>query len=403
MTIHLDSPEGCVRYRYTDLPGIAREAKEYGIGALQIIGWAWDGQDGAEPWQGTNPRLGTRDEFKEVIREIEGMGIRVLLMCKFKWADRSAKGFEKELLPYTLKDMFGNPVYFDGYGYQTMSQFMAGGSRRVGAGMCHLSEGFRNIALHEFKKILDLEPSGILYDELSNHMLLCFDTTHGHKSGESNFKGSLMLAEEFYNAAREANVQFLMAGEGPNDYLSQFYPINYIRTWDGSSHGEPIHIPAWKCMNPDMKFATCISGWDDREMVNQCLVYGYIMNYEPYHFKGRLSNFPDTVEYGQNAQQIRRRLRDYIWLGKFMHVKGVNVESIGPDTEYMYSVYKHSSNGKKAIVIANQGHEEELIVMVTIPGSPNKYLIHEPGLEKETHSDGPVTVPPRSLVVLVQH
>ena len=58
LTLHMNSPEGCTRYRYNELFDIAKEAKDKGVGALQILGWASDGQDGAEPYQNTDCRLG---------------------------------------------------------------------------------------------------------------------------------------------------------------------------------------------------------------------------------------------------------------------------------------------------------------------------------------------------------
>ena len=31
---------------------------------------------------------------------------------------------------------------------------------------------------------------------------------------------------------------------------------------------------------------TAVTGFNDRNMVNQCLMYRYIISYEPYNFKG---------------------------------------------------------------------------------------------------------------------
>lgn len=401
MTLHINSPEGCCRYRYSQLPEIMHEAKENGVGALQLIGWARDGQDGAEPYQDIDPRLGTREELKEAIRKIENLGIRVLLMCKFKWADQSVPEYEKELHPHTLKDIYGNDVFFGGYAYQTMLQFLEGGSRRTGAGLCHLAEGYRKLALREFKKIVDLGSSGILYDELANHMVLCFDGNHGHRCGESNFKGSLKLADDFYNYAQSVNGDFLLAGEGPNDHLSQYYSVNYIRTGDGNG-GESVHTPAWKYMNPDMKLATCLTGWDDREMVNQCLVCGYIINHEPYNFKGRLSDFPDTVAYGRKALALRKKLRDYIWDGKFCDTIGASVIPQDAGSGYIWSVFENRVNGKKAVVIANMSLDIPLTGKVMLENGSGSFLEYIVENDAAVQSNGEVEIPPRSLNVLVE-
>jgi hypothetical protein len=326
-----------------------------------------------------------------------------LLMCKFKWADRAIEEFTKEILPYTLKDMYGNYVQFQGYSYKTMAQHLDGGSRRDGAGLCHHNEGFRKLALREFNKILDLGSSGILYDELSNTMLLCFDQSHGHRMGDCHYKGSLMLAEEFYNAAKERNKDFVMAGEGTNDPMSQYYPINYVRTWkDAAWFSEGEHKAAWKYLNPDMKIAACLIGWDDREIVHQCIAYGYIINYEPYNFKGRISDFPTTVAYGQKAQALRKRLWDYIWLGKFTDTVGAKLEVEGGGGEYIYTVFENRSNSKKAVVVANQGHKGELHGKLTLDNGSKEFSVYNMENECVTNSDGNITIAPRSLLVLIE-
>lgn len=402
MTLQINSPEGCCQHRYTELPEIVREAKEKGVQLLQLIGWARDGQDGAEPYQDIDPLLGTFDELKQAIEEIEEMGVIVLLMCKFKWVDHSIPEFKEEMHQHTLKDMYGNYVQFNGYSYQTLAQQLNGGSRRSGAGMCHLSEGYRKLALREFYKILELGSSGILYDELSNNMLLCFDSSHGHRLGDSHYKGSIKLAEEFYQAAKERNSEFLLAGEGTIDPMSQFYPVNYVRTWNNAWMGDGEHTPAWKYMNPDMKIVTCLTGWDDRETVHQALTYGYIINYEPYNFKGRIRDIPRTVAYGQKAQTLRRKLWDYIWNGKFSHIVGAKVDTQNDNFEFIYSVFENKSNGKRAVVLANQSGKKELKAVVKLDSGVKTFELYNIENDNVIKCEGSLNLEPRSIVILVE-
>jgi hypothetical protein len=400
ITLHINSPEDCCRYRYTDLPELMRDAKKGGVKVLQLIGWARGGQDGDEPYQDTDPRLGTKEELKAAIREIEEMGIHVLPMCKFKWADQSTKEFKEELMPYTLKDIHQNPVQFGGYGYQTLLQNVAGGSRRSGFGLCHLSKEYRKIALRELRKILELEPSGIMYDELANPMLLCFDPSHGHRPGACHHVGSLDLAKEFYEEGKKRNPDFFMAGEGPNDAMSQYYLGSYLRSFDGGS--EPIHTPIWKYLNPDLYIATCLVGSDDREMVNQCLTYGYAINYEPYNFKGKVSDVPKTKDYILSALDLRRKLKDTIWNGRFRHTQGVSVELVGNSAEFIYSLFENRNTGDKAVVIANQERERSILVKPALKDGGSFSHLYFVGEETVCTPGETITVPPRSCCVLTQ-
>ena len=337
MTLHINSPEGCCRYRYNDIVEVAKEARQSGVQLLQLIGWAKDGQDGAEPLQDTDDRLGTHAELKEAIRQIEALGIRVLLMCKFKWMDASVKS--PDLLIHTAKDMYGNPAQFPGYAYQTLTQQLFGASRRSGATLCQSSSAFRRFALNEFAKIVDLGPSGILYDELMNDRLLCFDPQHDHAYGESNLKGEMLMADEFHRYITGRKLDFLLAGESPTDALSQYYPVTYVRTED-KRWGDQTHRPVLRYINNDIKVATCLTGFDDREMVNQCMVFGYIINYEPFNFKGRMSDMPDTARYGLQALRLREKLKKLIWEGRFLHTQGAAVETEEQDIEFIYSVFQ---------------------------------------------------------------
>lgn len=62
----------------------------------------------------------------------------------------------------------GEPYENPGYGYLTPTS-LAGINRRRFAVMCPLSEDYRKIAVKEFKKILALGASGMLFDEVCHH------------------------------------------------------------------------------------------------------------------------------------------------------------------------------------------------------------------------------------------
>lgn len=392
MTLQMNSPVDDVRYRYTDLPAIAREAKEAGVGAIQLIGWTKDGQDGNEPFQDYEPRLGTYEELQAGIAAAEAMGVHMLLMCKFNWADQTVPGYEK-MRRHAALDRNGNPFPFAGHAYQTLSSLMRYKVRN-GVVLCHLSPDFRRDALAELDKILALKPSGILYDELIPGYT-CFSPEHDHGYGECAMNGSLILARDFYERAREALPEFLLAGEGVEDRVSRYYAVNYIRSSDGYYWANP-HIPVWKYMVPSMRFATCLTGYDDREMLNQCLAYGYIANYEPRHFKARLSEAPLTVAYGRRIQALRRRLRDYIWCGIFRDTRGAALRLSDGGRRSYYTVFEHRDGKGKAVVIVNDSTDGDLQVTMEQAGT-----VYTPEAASPAAFRGEWTVPPRSAAVIV--
>ena len=76
---------------------------------------------------------------------------------------------------------------------------------------------------------------------------------------------------------------FLYAGESCTDWQLSEYHLSYHRS-------EALdHVPLMRFLRPDALLMTAVTGFDDRNMVNQCLLYRYVVSYEPYNFKGRLS------------------------------------------------------------------------------------------------------------------
>lgn len=398
MTLHIADHEGKVRYRFTELPLIAKKAKEDGVKAIQLIGWATGGQDGDEPYQDINPLLGTREELKDSIRQIEDMGIKVLLMCKLKWCDATTEGFKEELEPLVARDMHGLPFYFGGYGYQSVTGLLktvgSGGSRRRGYAMCQSSKEYQNIALREFKKIVELGSSGILYDELCVEYHFCYDTNHNHRFGECLLKGHMEIAKMFKDYAKSVRKDFMFAGEGPIDRQAEIYTTNYLRSW------EPNSTPAYRYTLPDVRPATCITGWDDREMINQCITYGYVINYEPYNFKGTTADIPLTVEYGKKANELRMKLREFLWDGEFCYRLGAEVNEVSGNGNYIYGIYKNKE-GKKAVAISNQSPEKTAEFDVILDNGKTKFSLFTVD-SSDGLADKRITVPPRSLVILVE-
>lgn len=401
LTLQMDTPEGDARHRYTDLPSIAAECLAHGVGAIHLIGYNNGGQDRNVPFIDPNPLLGTYDELKSAIRECEAMGVRIILFFKIGWANLDLPNFERDVLPHACKDMRGNPVSAGGWDYSTIANAM-GYSRYKGVQLCHNSSASRAFLMKELRKLLALGASGLQCDEVLQNSP-CFDRTHDHPYGEPGPNGSLKAAAETWEIATAHNANFLMAGEGSTDPMTQYYRINYIRTAD-RYYWAGRHIPAWKFMDPDARFAACIVGFDDRELINQCLTFGYIFCYEPLNFKGRLHNFPLTIAYGQKAQALRRRLRDFLWHGRFCHTEGGNISPSDPSLSHMWSIHENRTTGKRAIVIANEDTTRELTVTAQLADRPDaSFCVHTvEEIEGRPLDGNTVTIPARSLAVLVE-
>lgn len=71
-----------------------KEYAQYGVKAVQLIGWNIGGQDRGDPSQDTDPHLGTWREFHDAIAEVQGLGVNVILFGKLNWADVTTEWYK---------------------------------------------------------------------------------------------------------------------------------------------------------------------------------------------------------------------------------------------------------------------------------------------------------------------
>ena len=352
--IHINSPEDELRIKYKDLPKIGEECKKYGVKAIQLVGWNHGGQDRGNPYHDTDPRLGTFEELKQAIREIQEMGVKVILFSKFTWADQANEDFKEVYEKLAIKNPYDNYYVYEGYQYMTLSQLADVSTRRL-VPMCFGSEEYMEICKREFQKCVDLGADGILFDECQHHSpaLCCFDTSHGHRYGEMCFKWDEKLIEGFREIVK--GKEFLFAGESLYDFQHNYYDLSYTRTWGRD------HKPVTRMIRPDCNIMSAVIGFNDREMINQCLLNKYIISYEPYMFKGMLSDYPLTVAYGNKMDKLRTDLREYFWDGTFMEKQGGTVSLANGEVLDSYTVYD-GTNGKQGMIICNYSDQPITVI-----------------------------------------
>jgi hypothetical protein len=392
MQLQINSPEDELRMRFTDLPRVGEECARHGVKAIQLVGWNEGGQDQGNPSHDPDPRLGTFQEFKAAIAEIQAMGVKLILFAKFTWADRATERFRKELHKLAVKDPYGDYYLHAGYQYQTATQFLDINTKRL-IPMCFHSEEYMRLCDQEFTKILDLGADGFLFDECLHHAstLCCFDESHGHRYGAPVYANDNLLIERFARMAIRKKPDFLFAGEACYDREMAVYHLSYHRSEN------KLHVPLSRYSLPRSQYMTAVTGFNDRNMVAQCLLYRYIISYEPFNFKGRLEDFPLTLEYGKKMDALRSELRDYFWDGEFRHELGATVECRGV-AHHPFSVFLNARNGKPGLVVANY-EDEEVEVSARVQNSAlSKWRTIEDPLWRSFC--GNVRIPARSCVVI---
>lgn len=393
--IHINSPEDELRTRFTDLVKIGEECARHGVKAIQLVGWNDGGQDQGNPSHDPDPRLGTFAELKQAIADIQKLGVKLILFAKFTWADRATERFRSELVRQAIKDPYGDYYHYQGYQYQTATQLLDINTKRL-IPMCFLSEEYLRICDAEFRKTVELGADGILFDECLHHSpaLLCFDPEHGHRPGAPVYANDRLLIHNFAKIALPANPEFLFAGEACYDWELEAYHLSYHR----SENTE--HIPLSRYMLPFAPLMTAVTGFDDRNMVNQCLLYRYIISYEPYNFKGRLDDYPETLQYGKQMDALRSELRNFFWDGEFRHEVGAQVTVEGKP-HHPYAVFHDHAGGQAAVVVANYSEDTAIVAQVVLESGQalSRYRLVDDAAWQPVGAG--VRVPPRSAAVVL--
>lgn len=394
LQFQMNSPEGERRVRFADLPAIAAECAEAGIGTIQLVGWNEGGQDQNNPCHDADEALGGPDELVRAIEGCHRLGVRIVLFSKFTWADRATQRFRDELVDLAVKDPYGDYYMHPGYRYQTVTQLLDINTKRL-VPMCFGSERYLQICEEEFDKVVGYGADGMLYDEAQHHgpALLCFDPDHGHPVPYPVYSDDRQLIARLRRRPGVGQ-EFLFAGEAPYDWMFEEYELGYLRSEN------PNHIALSRYLRPGVQLMTAVTGFDDRNMINQCLLYRYVMSFEPYNFKGRPTDAPDTIRYGRQASALRSELREWLWDATFVDTVGVSAVRSDGRPHHPATGFRHS-DGRLAALVANYS-DEPVQVSVSLDGSSvsdHQFRVVD---RPDWHQLGSaLDLPPRSAAVIL--
>ena len=317
--------------------------------------------------------------------------MKLILFAKPVFADMSRDFYKEVLYKYACIDPWGNAYESGSFGYNTPPS-LAGINRRRRAIMDVCCQEYRDISTHEFEKILALGASGWLFDEVLQHngVAYNFSADHGYNPPGFLFASDIPLVKQFRAAADKTNPDFLFAGEGPGDWLMPYYVVGYYRIGLGTRH-------ALRYIDSATPLMAAVRGVDARDEINLCLLYRYIIEYEPYNFKGHVTDFPLTLEYGKKVDALRRKYQPWIWNAEFRDNLGANVTA---DGSVRHTVYRRS-DGKRAVIVVNLEQAKPITANLDLP-SPGTLVAATPEEPDAKPFPGSLQIPARSVVVVME-
>jgi hypothetical protein len=389
--LQIDSPEQDFRVPYTNLISYAQQCADNGVAAIQLVGWNNWGQDGGDPAQDIEPGLGTWQELHDFVAQSQAKGVNIILFAKLNWADLTMPRYTNEFYKYECIDPAGKRYEQGGYQYFTPTQLSNIGVHRR-AVMDFSDPEYRDVATKEFEKILALGSAGWLWDEVCHHASVLYNYAPGHGYNPPGYiyGGDMPLGAQLRAAADKVSPDFLFSGEGPEDWLTQYFPLSYFRINIDS-------VPVCRYIDSQEPLMVAVVGYDDREMLNLILMDRYIIEYEPQNFKGYLEEYPLTLAYGKKIDALRRKYKEYLWDATFRDTLGANVTS---DGNSHYSVFVTAS-GKRAVVVVNMEYSKAITARVELP-NPGKLLMASPEHPDTEPTDGTLNIPARSAIVVME-
>ncbi len=392
LQLQIDGAEQDYSIPYRELPKYIDECAVNGVTAIQLVGWEIGGQDGGDPSLSTDPGLGTWDELHQAILHARSKGVKMILFGKPIWADMTTEYTKKVLYQYATTDPFGIPYEQGGYSYTTPTQ-LAGINNRRRYVMDVQCQTYRDIATKEFQKTVDIGAAGWLFDEVCHHgpVDYSFSEGRGYQPPSYTYGGDMPMARQFRDAADKTDPDFIFAGEGPQDWLMQYYPVSYFRINAGSR-------AVCRYIDSQAPLLVAVTGFDDREMLNLILLNRYIISYEPYNFKGHVTDFPLTLAYGKRIDALRAKYREYLWDAEFHDTMGAKVTCA--DGSPHHSVFVTRS-GKRAVVVVNLEQNKSIGVTIDLP-NPGKLAVVTPDQPEQQPTNGTLQVPARCAAVILE-
>ncbi len=391
LQLQIDGAEQDYSIKYRELPKYIDECAANGVTAIQLVGWEIGGQDGGDPCLDTDPGLGTWEELHQAIQYARSKGVKMVLFGKPIWADMTREWTKKVLYKYACNDPYQIPYETGGYSYTTPTQLAGINNRRryITDIQC---QDYRDIATKEFEKTVALGAAGWLFDEVCHHgpVDYSFNTDHGYRAPSYIYAADMPMAKQFREVADKTDPDFIFAGEGPQDWLLQYYPVSYFRIGMGSR-------AVCRYIDSQAPLVIAVTGWDDREKINLLLLQRYVISYEPFNFHGHLTDFPQTLAYGKKIDALRRRYREYLWDAEFRDTLGAKVTG---DGQVLHSVFV-AKNGKRAVVVVNPDGKKALTVQVDLPNA-GKLMVATPEDQESRPVSESLEVPARSAAVVME-
>jgi hypothetical protein len=388
--------EDVVLYRFKDWPKLAADAKKYDVTTFEILGWNVGGIDRGYPQYTPDPRLGTREEFRQALAEIKRLGVHPLLFANIQVADTALPIFKERLHRFTVMGRWAPDWPLWGWGEGTIGAHL----ELTRSNMTLVSPSHPEYRKHLVDQLVERVKDGgeaFQLDKSGITSYLDFNPDLPTSPDRSLPEGVLLALRDITAGAREVDPEFAIASEM---FWDRAFPLVEV------SYGRMNHVdmpsPALRYTFPEWTSTICAESPGDFNVMNNGMRYGLVWAVQPRHYNDSMDE-PLTrplSKYVKELIRIRAKHKDVLFLGRFRDTRGAEVKG---GEHLRYSVFEGMGRTGQACVVVNFGNEDETAEVTWQRGEGRPVEILKP-FQPDATENLPVKVKlaPRTCAVIVE-
>lgn len=353
-------PEGNINYTFRDIPRWARDARDYGVRAVQIAGWQRGGHDNGYPYYEPDPRLGTWGDLEAGIRACHAMGMKVFFFVNIQPAMLDLEWYRRELRGYVAETPRGDPWWIAGWGMGTLASRIGQTVPR----MAFLDPAFpeyRAILLRYFRKLAAIGADGVHIDKMF--------------PASQDFNPRAPLGPD--RAPWEGAIQTLAAIARECQAIHPGFAISNECNWDrvlsyGTATWWAGNMSTARQVFPEVLETVGHYQPYDRIGINNAVRMGWAVMVAPHQFNRSMAFRPwrGLSAYIREVKRIRDALLETVFLGEFLDKAEVTLAAAAPDPAVDFATFRNRRTGRRACILTNSGSSAHTRTLREFAGRP---------------------------------
>ncbi len=389
----------------TDFKGYnqwTKDAKEYGIGCYELIGWNNGGLERNYPLYIPEKKIGGNTEFKSLLKSIKKRGGHCLVFINYNILDESTEWYKQELHKYIAQDEFGNQKIWMGWGESTL---LARRSLNVRYHVrSSVTSRIEEILEGYFLQLIKDGASGFQIDKLCVGAALDFNPLNTLKPDVALCEGLVQAIARLYKKSEAINPDFRMASEFGLDRLLPYFDIGYRNS---AGYG----ISTLRYVFPEWTSCRHISSPRDFNGVNEAVTTGSVICVEPDSYQGSMKQpiYSDLANYIKEVERIRKVLADDVFLGKYYDDQFAKIQEYyktsdnNATADLHYKVHGNLRTNMQTIVVANDADVTRQYVWEFTNRKVEQATLYAPFEEPKTVKRGDIlTIKGNGLHILLE-